>query len=179
MISLASEQLQVLQAHAAQSYPQECCGLLIGTLADRETPSPLKVLRQVWPTENAWGPELKEFVPEGLGHRTRHDGYWIAPETLLQAQKYVRRHHLEIIGIYHSHPDHAAVPSEMDRTLAWPQYTYLIFSVQQGRVENWRAWVLDQAHNFQPEAIVTHECAKIDPNDSIVANPDLPLPDRR
>jgi proteasome lid subunit RPN8/RPN11 len=62
---------------------------------------------------------------------------------------------LDIIGIYHSHPDHPAVPSEFDRAIAWSQYSYIIVSVQQGKACDLKSWSLDDDHQFQPEEILT------------------------
>jgi proteasome lid subunit RPN8/RPN11 len=56
--------------------------------------------------------------------------------------KQAREDGLEVVGIFHSHPDHPAVPSECDRRLAWPQYLYVILSVERGQVVDVRHWVL-------------------------------------
>ena len=165
MLQLSPDHWQVLHRHAEQTYPQECCGLLIGTLESREPGSLIKALQEVWPAKNTWTSEYSELVPDGLGlSGTCRDCYWISPETMLAAQRYCRDHSLSVLGIYHSHPDHSAVPSEMDRVLAWPQYTYLILAVHQGSITDTRAWCLDDTHQFQSEAIVTHEYAKIEPS---------------
>jgi proteasome lid subunit RPN8/RPN11 len=73
---------------------------------------------------------------------------------MLMAMREARNCSLEIIGIYHSHPDHPAVPSECDRQLAWPQYSYIIVSVAQGYAAESKSWILDDTHQFQPEPIV-------------------------
>lgn len=165
MLQLSPNHWQILDRHAEQTYPQECCGLLLGTLENQGLTASVKALQEIWPAENAWTPEYSELVPDSLGlSRTCRDCYWISPETMLAAQRYCRDQSLAVLGIYHSHPDHPAVPSEMDRVLAWPQYTYLILAIHQGRVENARAWILDDTHQFQSEAIVTREYAKIEPS---------------
>jgi proteasome lid subunit RPN8/RPN11 len=60
---------------------------------------------------------------------------------------------MNIIGIYHSHPDHPAVPSESDRLLAWSAYSYIILSVQSNGVADYRSWTLDEEQQFQEEEI--------------------------
>jgi proteasome lid subunit RPN8/RPN11 len=83
----------------------------------------------------------------------KSDRYWIDPQDLLVAQRYARDRQINILGIYHSHPDHPAVPSESDRLLAWSDYSYLILSVQSGIVSDYRCWTLDQHHQFQLEEV--------------------------
>ncbi|MCU0567561.1 MAG: M67 family metallopeptidase [Oculatellaceae cyanobacterium Prado106] len=150
--------------HASRTYPEECCGLLLGQ-RDRPTPtsknSPLKQVLEIRETVNAWdrevGEELTTVIPHlGTG---KSDRYFIDPKDLLNAQRYVRDRGLEIVGIYHSHPDHPAVPSESDRLLAWPEYSYLILSLQQGQVVDWQSWCLDDQHQFQAEEILSVEPA--------------------
>jgi proteasome lid subunit RPN8/RPN11 len=86
---------------------------------------------------------------------TKQKRYWIKPATLLQAQKYARDRGWDIIGIYHSHPDHPALPSECDRQWAWPDYSYVIVSVTQAKADPIQSWVLDGQHQFQSEPILT------------------------
>jgi proteasome lid subunit RPN8/RPN11 len=88
---------------------------------------------------------------------TKERRYWIDPQDLFAAQRYARRHNLDIIGIYHSHPDHAAVPSECDRAYAWAQYSYVIVSIQQGNAHSFQSWSLNDQHQFEAEEILTLE----------------------
>jgi proteasome lid subunit RPN8/RPN11 len=74
---------------------------------------------------------------------------------MLKAQKDARDRNLDIIGIYHSHPDHPAVPSEFDRAIAWQRYSYVIVSVQQGKTCDLQSWSLDDNCQFQSEEILT------------------------
>jgi proteasome lid subunit RPN8/RPN11 len=153
VLQLSTQQIQHLTAHATRAYPEECCGLLLGRLTpDR----PLKQVTKIWETVNAWNPEvgtdLNAVIPHGTG---KSDRFWIDPQDLLTAQRYARDHQINIVGIYHSHPDHPAVPSESDRLLAWSDYSYLILSVQSGIVSDYRCWTLDQHHQFQPEEITS------------------------
>jgi proteasome lid subunit RPN8/RPN11 len=111
---------------------------------------------EVWPVQNAWGDEVARELSGAVQgdlplSKTRR--YWIDPKEMLASQRYARDRHLTIIGIYHSHPDHPAVPSECDRRLAWSDYSYLIVSVCQGSAQNLLSWRLDPSHQFQPETI--------------------------
>ena len=72
---------------------------------------------------------------------------------MMRVQKQAREQGLNIIGVYHSHPDHAAVPSECDRAQAWPTYAYVIVSVCKGKSVDVQNWALDLSRQFQPEAM--------------------------
>ena len=146
-IALSDSQILSIRTHAESTYPQECCGLLLGLVTGG-----VKTLVEVWPTQNAWTAEAEENWPEQKG-LTEKRRYAIAPEDMLRGMKYGRDRTLDIIGIYHSHTDCPAVPSECDRTLAWTQYSYIIVSVREGCWEDLRSWSLDGEGNFQPEEI--------------------------
>lgn len=85
---------------------------------------------------------------------SRHNRYVIEPETVLQAHRQARELELDILGYYHSHPDHPAVPSEFDREHAWPGMSYLITAVEKGRVADTRSWRLrDDRSGFDEEPL--------------------------
>jgi len=144
MIQLNSQHLQTIREHAESIYPQECCGIILGHIDDAG-----KTVVEVMPTENSWNTEAGNF-PSQQGERRR---YAIAPQIMLQAQKLARDRHLNIIGIYHSHPDYPAMPSEFDRIYAWQEYSYIIISVQNGHAGELTSWSLDDDHQFQQEVI--------------------------
>ncbi|XGV97081.1 MAG: Mov34/MPN/PAD-1 family protein [Leptolyngbya sp. BL-A-14] len=154
-LTLHADHLQAIQAHANRTYPEECCGLLLGTIA-----VDAKVVHDVYSVSNAWDQEAATVVndQEGL---TKTRRYWIAPEEMLTAMRAARQRNLDIIGIYHSHPDHPAVPSECDRAIAWSQYSYLIVSVEQGNTADYRSWMLNEHRQFEPEVIQLAEMARM------------------
>lgn len=154
MITLSSEQIQQIHTHAEKIYPEECCGLLLGEIAEEH-----KIVTEVRETENSWNAEDFEFL--SLRERTKRNNFSIAPKVLLQVQKEARDRNISIIGIYHSHPDHPAIPSEFDRLIAWPQYSYIIVSVQAGKVIDLRCWRLDDTHQFQAEEIFENNCPQM------------------
>lgn len=146
-LRLSQHQLATIHAHAERTYPHECCGLLLGKLDGA-----IKVVETIRVVVNAWDEAVAhELADEPTLTQTRR--YWIDPSDMLAAMRAARQHNLEIIGIYHSHPDNPAVPSECDRRLAWSQYSYLIASVQQGSTTETLSWTLDDTHQFQPEPI--------------------------
>jgi proteasome lid subunit RPN8/RPN11 len=147
------EQIEQIKAHAEKTYPEECCGLLVGKI-ERQQKRLQKILWEAIATENSWNDE-SELAKLSKTPGSKRDRFSIAPSVLLKWQKEARDRHLSIIGIYHSHPDHAAIPSEFDRAIAWQQYSYIIVSVREGRAIDFRSWAIDETHRFQPEEIVT------------------------
>ncbi len=150
---------QQLLEISQQAYPEECCGLLLGRRDGDD-----RHLFEIWPTPNAWTADLDlgdDLTAEhGTGHRisqtghSRSDRFWIDPKDLLAAQRSARDRGWDVLGVYHSHPDHPAVPSETDRAMAWPEYVYGIASVEQGpdqsaQIVDWQLWVLDEAGDFE------------------------------
>ncbi len=129
-----------IERRLEESYPYEGCGLLAGTVA-----AGMKVAAH-FPIRN---------LREGADARRR---YLIGPEAFLAAEKEARRRGLEILGVYHSHPDARPEPSEFDRDNAWPWYCYLIVAVLGGRVESARAWQLkDDRSSFEERRVILVE----------------------
>ncbi|NJN85336.1 MAG: M67 family metallopeptidase [Leptolyngbyaceae cyanobacterium SL_7_1] len=144
--------LTALKSHAEGTYPHECCGVLLGRMLGAE-----QWLDDVREMVNQWDlsveQEMQTVLPSSRRDHSKADRYWIDPRELLTIQREARDRSLQIIGIYHSHPDHPAVPSECDRVLAWMGYSYLIVSVQQGVAQDLLCWRLDENHQFQPEDV--------------------------
>ena len=133
---ISPRHLQTIARHAMASYPEECCGVLIGRSLEDTT-----VVERLLSVGN----ERQD---------SRHNRYLISPETVLAAQKEARGLGLEIVGYYHSHPDRPARPSEFDRENAWPWVSYLIVSLQGRKVADTRSWRLKEAHgSFEEEMI--------------------------
>jgi len=117
--------IAAMRGHAEIAYPRECCGALLGRVADEES----RVVA-VEPIENRYeGPD------EGRRYLISGDDY-----RRLDAR--ARRASLDILGFYHSHPDHPARPSETDREHALPWYSYVIISVEAGRATDVKSWIL-------------------------------------
>lgn len=149
VLQLSPKHLQTMSTHAETSYPEECCGIIFGYLASEG-----KTVVEIMPTENAWNAETAaDFPRDDTLDYSKRQRYAIAPQVMLQAQKEARDRKLNIIGIYHSHTDHPAIPSEYDRQLAWQEYSYIIVSVRNGKAGDIKSWSLDDNHQFQQEAI--------------------------
>lgn len=147
MIQLTSSHLQIIYNHAEGAYPEECCGILVGIASGSE-----KECVKVITTENAWNtqntPDL--FINQ---EASRNGRYIIAPRDLMEAQKQARQDSLNIIGIFHSHTDNLAIPSEFDREYAWQSYSYIIVSVYEGKARDVKSWYLDETHHFIEEVV--------------------------
>jgi proteasome lid subunit RPN8/RPN11 len=158
VLKITEQQQEQMYRHAQNTYPEECCGILFGTFQENgET-----IVTEVWETENAWEAESKRFeavCPEASNDGlSKHNRFTIEPLMLLKAQKHARTNNLSIVGIYHSHPDETTMPSEFDRAIAWDTYSYLIMSVQEGKVVDCCSWIVDEQQQFQKEKIVTEGC---------------------
>jgi len=135
-VVLSAGDVESIHRHAAASYPEECCGFLIGRADAAST-----MVERVAPAGN----ERED---------SRHNRFLIHPEAVLAAHKEARALGLDVVGYYHSHPDHPARPSEFDREHAWPGLSYLIVSVRSGAVAEARSWRLtDDRERFEEEEI--------------------------
>lgn len=130
-----------IRAHGAQTYPHECCGALLGReelLADQ------KVGREI----------LGLFPLINRREDTPQNRFSVTAEDVRAAEAAARDQKLEVVGWYHSHPDHPARPSEFDRDHAWPWYSYIIVSVANGKPEDMTSWRLnDDRQEFSSERI--------------------------
>jgi proteasome lid subunit RPN8/RPN11 len=143
MIRISRELMDRLRLAGARAYPEEGCGVLLGQEDDGSGPDGhgLRTVTRIRPVENARTQE-------------RERRYLIAPETFLQVEEEARKGGLEVLGFYHSHPDHPAEPSRTDRELAWPWYSYIIVPVRRGIPGTPRSWrLLDDRSRFRAQEI--------------------------
>src|SRR2546426_1924423 len=125
-----------IHAELCRVYPEEGCGVLVG----RDLGGAREVERAI--------------AFENRREDSRHNRYLIAPEQFLAAEKQARAAGLDVIGFFHSHPDHPARPSAFDLENAWPFYSYLIVSVEGGRATESRSWRLAEDRSaFEPETL--------------------------
>jgi len=134
MLTISDEHLRTLCAHLEAGYPHEACGILLGEMDERTDE---RRVMSVVPVRNAWDLEAAPADAHGL-----HDRYSIDPADIVRADKAARKAGWDIIGFFHSHPDSPAVASETDREWAWPVVSFVIASVEKGRVTDLRSWRL-------------------------------------
>ena len=124
--------------HAKETYPEECSGVMVGMDVGE-----MKIVVDVWRAENT-------FEEDERGHR-----FLIDPKEYIAFEKRAGERDMDILGVYHSHPDHPAEPSDYDREHAWPGWSYVIASVSENGIEDMRSWLLkDDRSGYKDEPIV-------------------------
>lgn len=113
-----------IEACARACYPREACGLLLG----RRAAGRLEIV------------DVREA--RNLAAERAHERFELDPVDHLAAEEHAAAHGLEVVGVWHSHPDRPARPSAADRATAWAGWLHLIVSVARGEPEGFRAWSL-------------------------------------
>jgi proteasome lid subunit RPN8/RPN11 len=124
MIRIDAAAWSAMLAHAEKAYPNECCGAMLGRIDDPE----VKSVRRAISLDNAYAGSQK----------TRYE---IRPEDLLEADRAARRDGLDLIGIYHSHPDCEAYFSETDLKNSCPWYSFVVVSIRGGKFDHATSWL--------------------------------------
>jgi proteasome lid subunit RPN8/RPN11 len=122
---LTAGELAAIREHAQAAYPEECCGLLLGAAARRE--------------------EVTAVVPVENRYAEPGRGFELTPNAVACALAQERRGGQAVVGVYHSHPDGAALPSRRDEREAWPGWSYLIMPVTDGGCGEARSFRRDAA----------------------------------
>lgn len=129
--------LESIHQHGERAYPEEGAGFLLGT-QDADT-------RQV-----------KELIPLSNSREddARHNRYLLTAKDMLYGETEAQKRGLDVVGVFHSHPDHPNQPSEFDREWALPWFSYLITSVANGQTAGSRSWRLEEDRSgFREEEI--------------------------
>jgi proteasome lid subunit RPN8/RPN11 len=125
MIRIEPDAWQQMVAHARSTYPNECCGAMLGVIEDGR-----KTVQVALSLENAY---------EGQ----QASRYELRPQDLLHADKEARSRHLDLIGIYHSHPDCDAYFSQTDLKNSCPWYSFVVLSIRNGAFDHANSWLPD------------------------------------
>ena len=133
-VIVSPEHLKQIEGHGESTYPNEGAGFMLGLLADDRIE-----INEILPLENQREDEAQ------------HNRYELSPVDFLRAEKEADRLGLSLVGVFHSHPDHPAIPSEFDRDHAWPHFSYLISSIQGGKAKVTRAWRLREDRSMFDE----------------------------
>jgi proteasome lid subunit RPN8/RPN11 len=136
-LKIGAGDVRHIHDHAKDSYPEECAGALVGVASGKT-----KIVVDVWRAENTHEEE-----------RSRR--FLIEPLKIKEFEERAQERDMDLLGFYHSHPDHPAEPSEYDREHAWPYYSYVIASVGSDEVKDMRSWILrDDRSGYDEESIV-------------------------
>jgi proteasome lid subunit RPN8/RPN11 len=139
-LRLTHEQFERIGQHGAQDYPSECCGALLG-----KANGAMKQVTEIVPLKNLRcdPSRAQELLPvDDPSRETERNRFLIDPLDQLRVEKDARARGLDVLGYYHSHPDYPSRPSNYDRDLAWPRYSYVIISVERGVPRDLTSWVL-------------------------------------
>ena len=131
--------LETMQLHAQQDFPNECCGFLYGEETDGE-----RIIMLAKPVlNNKEGDQRRRFE--------------ISPLDYMRAEQYALNNGLTLLGVYHSHPQHPAIPSEHDLKQAMPWFSYIILSVMDGKTDHLRSWQLNEDKTNFIEEKISHK----------------------
>ena len=153
-LKLAQQHLESIRAHGARDYPNECCGILFGS-AEGNVKKVVEVVSL--PNLRLDSARAQEVLPlDEPGRESERNRFLIDPMEQLKAEKEARSRGMDVVGYYHSHPDHPARPSEYDRVHAWPWYSYVIVSVERGEPKALTSWVLSEDRSRFDEEPIAH-----------------------
>jgi proteasome lid subunit RPN8/RPN11 len=142
-LHLAAGVADAIRSHGVETYPHECCGALVGR--DGEVTGAVP---------------LANTTDEGPRRR-----FLVRPSDYQQAERAADSAGAELLGFYHSHPDHPARPSQYDLDHAWPNFSYIIVSVTAGVAEDMRSWKLREDRSaFDEEVLAGESPALLTPN---------------
>ncbi|MEN8171610.1 MAG: M67 family metallopeptidase [Chloroflexota bacterium] len=136
-IRISAHNLNLIHTHGESTYPEEGAGLLLGKAeGDSRTVTAVLILSNAREDD------------------ARHNRYLLTPQDMFYGEREADKLGLDVIGIFHSHPDHPNQPSEYDREWAIPWYSYIITSVSEGRAVESRCWrLVDDREQFEEESI--------------------------
>jgi len=127
MITIPGSIADAIKLEGERAYPNECCGALLGTIDGAGA----RAIAEIFPIRNN--------REEG----ERYHRFVIEPDDFLASERASRKLGLDVIGFYHSHPDHPAIPSNYDRDHALPWYSYIIVAVASGVAGDLTSWLLE------------------------------------
>ena len=126
-----------ITAHLCAAYPKEAAGLLLGTAAGA-----------------SWDASRMLPLTNKFSHAEQYHRYLITAEDMLEGEDHAATFGLDVVGVFHSHPDSAPQPSDYDCQHALPWYLYLIVSITAGEPASARAWQLREDRSDFTEAVL-------------------------
>ena len=139
MIRISEVLARQIEQHGKQTYPEECCGMILGVSADD-----IQTVESIMEIDNS----------QSENHKRR---FLITPQQYLQAERIAQEKNMELLGFYYSHPDHPAIPSVFDTEHALPLFTYIIVSISHGEAKSMTAWLLNKNRSRMVERALSVE----------------------
>lgn len=135
-LQISEYALKDMELHAGATFPNECCGFFYGEEKDGS-----RVISHTLRIDNSKeGDQRRRFA--------------VSSKDYMQAERYALKNGLTLLGVYHSHPLHPAIPSEHDLKVAMPWFSYIIVSVGEQGVDHTRSWQLNDERQFEEENIL-------------------------
>ena len=125
-INITQEIVDNFKSHGEKDYPHECCGFILGQFKGNKSIG------------------IKYLPASNVKEENRERRFLIDPMAYQKAEDEADEEGLSVISIVHSHPDHPDKPSDFDRDHAWPGFSYIIISVQNGTAASYRSWQLNE-----------------------------------
>jgi proteasome lid subunit RPN8/RPN11 len=136
MITIEQAAREAMIADGVSTFPDECCGFMFGKEEGDD-----RTVSSILAANNA-----KE------GDKKRR--YQVSPFDYMKAEQHADDNNLQLLGVYHSHPNHPSVPSETDRVNAQPYFSYVIVSIMEGKFNTIQSWRLNDEAQFEEEKII-------------------------
>ena len=136
-VELPADAAEAIRRFGGAGYPDEACGVLIGEMLP---PAGVRI----------------DEVTRGRNLRAdrMRDRYELDPGAIVEAERAARARSLDVVGFWHSHPDHPARPSDFDTERAWSDYVYVIVSTSSAGTGDLRAWLMDEGAGAFVEASI-------------------------
>jgi proteasome lid subunit RPN8/RPN11 len=138
-LTIPDSLFQQIAAHGQRTYPEECCGVMLGKQIGEE-----RLVQDIAEIDNT----------QDTNRRRR---FLVSAAQYRRAEQQAAERKMDLLGFYHSHPDHPAVPSAFDTEHALPWFTYVIVSVEKGRAGHATAWMLEEDRSRFVEQLLTKE----------------------
>jgi proteasome lid subunit RPN8/RPN11 len=136
-LHIPADLLAEIQAHGEAAYPEEGAGLMLGSISGEA-----HHVQRLLTFENAREPSA------------RHNRYLLTPQDYLHGEQEAARLGMDVVGVFHSHPDHPNRPSEFDREWAMPWLSYIITGIEKGRSSGSRSWLLSEDRSHFDEEVL-------------------------
>lgn len=134
-VSISEKALIIMQEDSKKAFPNECCGFMYGNEKDG------RFIDLAIPVNNS-----------KVGDQRRR--FEISPFDYMKAEQYAIENETQLLGVYHSHPNHPAIASETDRSKAMPYFSYVIISILDGKIDDVKSWKLkEETRIFEEEDV--------------------------